>query len=150
MAKFNVKIKSDIEKELKKIKDFELDESLNKLGIVAIETINNRIDKGVDVDGKRFKKYSQQYSKKKKASGRRAKPDLQFTGEMLNSMTHTVTNNKMTIQFPKRNHKKSKSSIEDIARENNETREFFSLSDKELNDALEKTVYKDFREVLNG
>jgi len=53
--------------------------------------IVQRTQGGHDVDNRSFAPYSAPYLKVRRDKGRGSRPDLTFTGSMLNSITHTVT-----------------------------------------------------------
>ena len=147
MIKINSK---ELTKKLKEVAKFSFQKQLNILAIDTISIINDRVEKGVDLKGKAFDKYSTSYAKKKKKSGRNIKPNLQFTGEMLNSITHNVEKNTVVISFPERNHKKSNTSIKEIAEANDKQRSFFDLTQKEFDNAVEKNVFKPLEKLLDA
>jgi len=60
--------------------------ALRAVGEEALRIIHDRTLKGQDVDGRRFKPYSPGYKTKRAETHRSLKPDLTWTGRMLNSM----------------------------------------------------------------
>lgn len=145
-----INIKEDLTKKLKEITDADFKKGLNLFAIESISIINDRVDASKDLNGANFKEYSAGYKKSKKKSGRNIKPNLQFTGEMMNSIDHKVNGNSVVIKFPERNHKKSKTSVREIAEVNDKTRSFFDLTNEEFEKTAEKTVYKQLDKIING
>lgn len=143
-------VNSKLIKKLKSIANFDFKKSLALIGTESIMIISDRVEKGVSPNGSDFKKYSIAYSDLKEKSGRSTKPNLQFTGEMLNSMQYDVRDNSVVIDFPNRKHNKSNRTIEDIAEKNERDRPFFSITQKDLDNMAQKHVYDEFEKMLNG
>ncbi len=143
-------IKGDAIKRLKELAKFDFQKKLGRVGFGVIQTINERVEKGVDSTGAKFKRYSKSYSDLKEKSGRNSKPDLQWTGEMLNSMQSKVQGDTVIVDFANRKHIKSGDTVEQIAEKNEKTRPFFTVTDKELEKIVEKELFKPFERLLNG
>lgn len=143
-------IKGNAIKRLKALANFDFQKKLGRVGFGVIQAINERVEKGIDSTGAKFKRYSKNYSDLKEQSGRNIKPDLQWTGDMLNGMQSKVQGDTVIVDFENRLHSKSKSKIEDIASGNEKTRPFFTVTDKELEKIVEKEIFKPFERLLNG
>jgi|18_taG_2_1085343.scaffolds.fasta_scaffold01558_6 hypothetical protein len=143
-------IKGNVIKRLKELSKFDFQKKFGRVGFSVIQTINERVEKGVDSSGANFKRYNKSYSDLKEKSKRNTKPDLQWTGDMLNSMKYKVTGDSVIVDFENRVHAKSKSKIEDIASGNEKTRPFFTVTDNELEKIVEKELFKPFERLLNG
>lgn len=62
-----------------------------KIGLQMVRDIRVRTEsKGLDVDGRGFKRYSESYQKQRLDKGRSAKPNLSFSSRMLNAMAHGI------------------------------------------------------------
>ena len=124
-----IKIREELSKVIKNALTYDFTKSMTKVGLATIQVINERVEKGVTVDNRPFKSYSKGYQDFKKRKGRQVKPNLQFTGEMMNSLQSEVSeqssNVAASVYFPDRKHEKSKSNISDIAERNHEIRPFF-------------------------
>mgnify|MGYP003624657118 CR=1 FL=1 len=90
---------------------------------VGINIIEARTSKGVGFKGK-FKAYTPIYAAFRQSRGRSAKPDLQFTGQMLGSMTSRTTSKQAEIFFSRATESKK-------AAMNNIKRPFFGFNKKE-------------------
>ena len=90
---------------------------------VGINIIEARTSKGVGFKGK-FKAYTPIYAAFRQSRGRSAKPDLQFTGQMLGSMTSRTTSRQAEIFFSRATESKK-------AAMNNIKRPFFGFNKKE-------------------
>ena len=90
---------------------------------VGINIIEARTSKGVGFKGK-FKAYTPIYAAFRQSRGRSAKPDLQFTGQMLGSMTSRTTSKQAEIFFSRATESKK-------AAMNNIKRPFFGFNDRE-------------------
>ena len=144
-----ISLKENIINRISEAINYDFTKSLNLFSIEAIRVINERIEESVDVGGRRFKKYSKLYADFRKEKGRSNEVNLQFSGEMLNSIRYKVSGNRATIDFPSRRHKKSKQSNRKIAERVNDEREFFALSQSEFDETAEKTVIKLYKKVLD-
>ena len=91
---------------------------------VGINIIEARTSKGVGFKGGKFKKYTPIYAAFRASRGRSSNPDLQFTGQMLSSMTSRASSRKAEIFFTRATESKK-------AAMNNKTRPFFGFSSKE-------------------
>ncbi len=115
-----------------------LSKSIKKaLSITAQQGINiieARTSKGVGYKGGRFKPYDQKYAAFRSARGRGTKPDLQFTGQMLGSMTSRANRRRAEIFF-------SRAAESKKAAMNNKSRPFFGFSDRE-EDTLGKIFFR--------
>ena len=90
---------------------------------VGINIIEARTSKGVGFKGK-FKAYTPIYAAFRQSRGRSTKPDLQFTGQMLGSMTSRTTSKQAEIFFSRATESKK-------AAMNNTKRPFFGFNKKE-------------------
>lgn len=116
------------------------DATKKALSITAQEGINIILDRTADhksIDGKPFKKYTPEYRDFRAAARRGTKPDLNFSGKMLGSITSRADHKKAEIFF-------SMGSEAKKAAMNNKKRPFFGFSDRET-DVL-REVFK--RELL--
>lgn len=122
---FSVKANTkQVEKALKK-KGADINKAIKKaLSITAQEGINiieDRTAKGMSITGRSFKSYSEKYLKFRVTKGRGKRPDLQFSGRMLGSMTSKSDAKKAVIFFTRASEAKK-------AAMNNKTRPFFGFS----------------------
>lgn len=107
-----------------------------------VEELISRTQKGEDVNGVRFEAYSKAYAKKRAESGRGTRPDLTYTGNMLNSITHTVRRTgKMIIGTVFFN--SSKEALK--AQGNMRNREFFGFSEEQI-----QNIKEAIRRAING
>jgi len=106
----------------------ELSASVKKaLSITAqagINIIEARTSRGTGFKGGKFEKYTPLYAAFRNSRGRSTNPDLQFTGQMLSSMTSRASNKQAEIFFSRAREAKK-------AAMNNKTRPFFGFSSKE-------------------
>lgn len=149
-----VKVTDNLTSRLQEIKSIDLKRSFNQLGVKGIEIINNRVDRGVTVQGSKFKRYSLGYENFKLKKGRNAKVDLTFTGDMLNSLQASVRTIKGYLTtvffFINKKHKNSKLSVPEVARQVHEQRPFFDFSDREADGMIQKYVFDPFKEELRA
>ena len=117
----------DIAKRVGK-KGKELSASIKKaLSITAqagINIIEDRTSKGVGFKGGKFNGYTATYAAFRASRGRGTNPDLQFTGQMLSSMTSRANSKQAEIFFSRATESKK-------AAMNNKSRPFFGFSDRE-------------------
>lgn len=111
----------------------------------GISDMKARIQKGKDVNLRPFKKYSEQYRKRKKARGRKTSPpDLTFSGKMLGSITYKRIGGGATqvreVFFASAEEAKK-------AAGNIKTRDFFGF-DKKITKKLQTTINNKIRELL--
>jgi len=136
-----IKIKTNAKEIAKRIKKQgkELSDSVKKaLSITAqagVNIIEDRTSKGVGYKGS-FKPYSATYAAFRASKGRGSLPDLQFTGQMLGSMT-TKANSKQAEIFFSRAAESKKAAM------NDKKRPFFGFSSSE-----EKKLGKIFFKAL--
>ena len=137
-----VKIKSnskDVSKRIGK-KGKELSASFKRaLSITAqagINIIEDRTSKGVGFKSGDFKDYAPIYAAFRAGKGRSTNPDLEFTGQMLSSMTSKASNTRAEIFF-------SRAAESKKAAMNNKTRPFFGF-----NRIVEKELAKVFSRNL--
>ncbi len=95
-------------------------------GQEAVNIIEDRTATGREIGLIRFKPYSAKYSKFRREKGRGKKPDLQFSGRMLGSMTSKVRKNTAIIYFTRAAEAKK-------AAMNQKKRPFFGLNRKDMN-----------------
>ena len=125
-----VNIKSNAKEVSKRIgkKGKELSASIKRaLSITAqsgINIIEARTSKGVGFKGGKFKDYTPIYAAFRASKGRGNNPDLQFTGQMLSSMTSRASSKQAEIFFARATESKK-------AAMNNKSRPFFGFSRKE-------------------
>ena len=143
-----INIQEDVTKHLQDILDFDLKRAMSDIGIDSIERINDRVEKGVDVDGKPFKEYSEFTKKSKKKTGRSTKVNLQQSGEMMNSLDFEVSNNVTTVKLPDRTHKKSNESISQIGDKNHAERSFLGHNKKEVSEIWKDNIIEPFEDLL--
>ena len=91
---------------------------------VGINIIEARTSKGVGFEGGKFKKYTPLYAAFRVSRGRSANPDLQFTGQMLGSMTSRSSSRQADIFFSRATESKK-------AAMNNIKRPFFGFNNRE-------------------
>ena len=91
---------------------------------VGINIIEARTSKGVGFKGGKFKKYTPIYAAFRASRGRSTNPDLQFTGQMLSSITSRASSRQAEIFFTRAAESKK-------AAMNNKTRPFFGFSNRE-------------------
>lgn len=137
---FDVKIESNAKQLEKKIKDTGEDigkKTKRALSITAQEGINiieDRTKKGKGYKGFGFKRYSEKYARFRRFMGRTNRPNLEFTGRMLGSMTSKANNREAKIYF-------TRSAEAKKAAGNNKTRPFFGFNKQEKK-ALGKVFYR--------
>ena len=125
-----VNIKSNAKEVSKRIgkKGKELSASIKRaLSITAqsgINIIEARTSKGDGFKGGKFKDYTPIYAAFRASKGRGNNPDLQFTGQMLSSMTSRASSKQAEIFFTRATESKK-------AAMNNKSRPFFGFSRKE-------------------
>jgi len=103
---------------------------------VGINIIEDRTSKGKGFKSGKFKKYTPIYAAFRASRGRNTTPDLQFTGQMLSSITSRASNRQAEIFFSRATESKK-------AAMNNKTRPFFGFSgkeQKELSDVFFKAL----------
>lgn len=125
-----IKVESNaklVEKRLKK-QATELTGSMKKaLSITAqhgVNVIEDRTEDSKGYKGGKFKRYTKKYAKFRSSKGRGKKPDLNFSGKMLGSMTTKAKKTEAKIFFTRAAEAKK-------AGMNNKTRPFFGFSRKE-------------------
>lgn len=91
---------------------------------VGINIIEARTSKGVGFNGGKFKKYTPLYAAFRVSRGRSTNPDLQFTGQMLGSMTSRSSSRQADIFFSRATESKK-------AAMNNIKRPFFGFNNRE-------------------
>ena len=125
----DVKIDTNAKEVAKRIgkKGKELSASIKRaLSITAqsgINIIEARTSKGIGFKGK-FKAYTPLYASFRASRGRSTNPDLQFTGQMLGSMTSRSNSKQAEIFFSRATESKK-------AAMNNIKRPFFGFNDRE-------------------
>tara|TARA_R110000744_G_scaffold265080_1_gene379243 strand:+ start:97 stop:519 length:423 start_codon:yes stop_codon:yes gene_type:complete len=125
-----ITIKSNAKEVSKRIgkKGKQLSASIKRaLSITAqsgINIIEARTRKGVGFKGGKFKGYTPIYAAFRASKGRGNNPDLQFTGQMLGSMTSRANSKQADIFFTRATESKK-------AAMNNKSRPFFGFSRRE-------------------
>jgi len=106
----------------------ELSRSVRRALSITAQTgvgiIEGRTAKGKGFKGGGFKKYNPTYAAFRKKKGRGTKPNLEFTGTMLGSMTTKANSKQAQIFF-------TRGTEADKAAGNNKSRPFFGFSRKE-------------------
>lgn len=147
-------VKNTIQQEWDRlIKSFDqIDPVLDRSGQRIITTISKRTDKGINAEGRSFKRYKKAYQKFRQSKGRSAKVNLQFTGEMLRSMFFQTgrrfQKQFVRVMFPTRGHSKAKISTKLLAQIQDLMRPFFNLSKTEQTkeeQAIDKDLTRFFR-----
>ena len=111
--------------------------ALFKTAAIGIQFIQDRTAKGVDIDGQRFKPYSEKYAFFRAKKGRTpVNVDLNFTGQMLGDMSQKANSKRAVIYFLRGSEAKK-------AFHNNKTRAFFGFNRLE-----EKQLAKTFERFL--
>lgn len=105
-------------------------------GLKGIEIIEDRTSKGKSFKGSFFKKYDAKYAAYRLARGRSTKPNLEFTGKMLGSISVVSTSKQAEIYFTRATEAKK-------AAMNQKKRPFFGFSRNE-----QKTLGKVFERYL--
>lgn len=122
---------------------------MGEIGMYAMFQIKKRTIKGKDVDGLVFKPYNPFYAKARAKDGYKQKPvDLTRTGSMLSSMTFDSDQNSANIFFMNTTDNTGARNP-DKAFWNNEDREFFALSEDEV-EGIMKIVDKFYRKIMRS
>ena len=122
----SAKVKADfslLKKKLGEAKAFIVGDKIMKdISSQAATIISQRTGKGMDADGKKFKKYSKEYAETKKKAGKQINPpNLNLSGLMLNSLQgRAVSPRKGEVYF-------SQSQAANRAAYNDEERNFFDI-----------------------
>lgn len=149
-----INIREDFSGFLKNALKYDFESQMVKVGLATKQKISERADKGVDVDNKPFKEYSKGYQDFKKQKKRSIKPNLQFTGEMLNAIKSEVSRSgdgfDVNVGFDNRRHTETGEKIEDIAEKNDQTRPFFSLNKKEYDEIVDKLIFDPYERFIGG
>lgn len=102
------------------------------VGIDTVSTIRDNTERGIDAEGRQFKQYSKKYRKRRTKSGRSSRVNLTFTGNMLAAMGRGIratTNGVRIIVSGEQGFK---------IFQNEKTREFFAVSEKEARKILNR------------
>lgn len=143
-----IKITDNLSRVLKEAIDFDIEKAMNLVGVQSVQIISDRVDKGIDVDGRKFKEYSKATKKFKVKTKRDPNfPNLQQTGEMMNNLSFEAKGNTTIVSFSDRVHRKSDETISDIAEQNNKSREFMNHSKQELDLIWNENVIEPFKEL---
>lgn len=110
--------------------------ALSRTALKGKDIIQDRMTAGKAIKGGNFKKYDSVYSAFRSSKGRGTKPDLQFTGQMMSSMSAVSTSRYAEIYFTRATESKK-------AAMNDKKRPFFGFSRKE-----QKTLGKTFERYL--
>ena len=125
-----VKIKTNVDKVAKNLdkqaKDIEkaMRRALSVTAQEGVNIIEKRTARGVGFKGGEFEPYTKEYADYRKSKRRGVKPNLEFTGEMLGSMTTKANSREANIFFTRATESKK-------AAMNNKTRPFFGFNKKE-------------------
>ena len=98
--------------------------ALSRTALKGKEIIQERMKAGKTITGGNFKKYDSAYAAFRAKTGRKTKPDLQFTGFMFSAIT-TRANSKQAEIFFTRAEEAKKAAM------NNKSRPFFGFNRKE-------------------
>lgn len=116
--------------------------ALNRSGEKTVETVVDRTQRGISLNGGRFRRYSREYADYRQDNGRGTSPDLNFSGRMLSNLgVERVNNTKVKVAFS-RNEEKTK------ARVNQRTRPFVGVRPQEvkfITDAFKRQFERDIR-----
>lgn len=118
------KVRASLKKKGKDV-DASIKKALSITAQVGVNIIEDRTERGKGYKAG-FKPYSKAYKQFRRNKGRGAKPDLNFTGKMLGSMTTKASKKKANIFFTRATEAKK-------AAMNDKTRPFFGFSRKERN-----------------
>ena len=114
-----------------------IQKALFKTAAIGLNIIQDRTAKGVDMNGQRFKPYSEKYAFFRAKKGRTpVNVDLNFTGQMMGDMSLKANSKRAVIYFLRGSEAKK-------AFHNNKTRAFFGFSRLE-----EKQLAKTFERFL--
>jgi len=102
--------------------------------------ISRRTLKGLDFQGRNFAPYTPEYAEFRRQEGRPLRPDLNFTGQMLGSMTVDSTTSKGRIFF-------TRTAEGTKALGNDKKRPFFSIGIKEEKRIVEVFIDKLLKEL---
>ena len=61
-------------------------QALNRSGEKTVETVVDRTQRGISLNGGRFRRYSREYADYRQDKGRGSTPDLNFSGRMLSNL----------------------------------------------------------------
>lgn len=125
-----VKITTNVDKVAKALEKQgkDIDKAMQRaLSITAQEGVNiieKRTARGIGFKGGQFEPYTPEYARYRRQNRRGVKPNLEFTGEMLGSMTTKANRREANIFFTRATESKK-------AAMNNKTRPFFGFNKKE-------------------
>jgi hypothetical protein len=125
------------------IRDMSTKRVMSRIGNFAMTKIKDRTSEGKDVDMSPFVAYSAGHAKVRAAKGLPTNVvDLFFHGTMMNAMTFKATDDTVRLYFLPTAGKTAQGKPASIRSPEkayylNEQREFFALSDKEMNEARE-------------
>jgi hypothetical protein len=121
---------------------------MSEIGARVIFWIQRRTASGVDVTGRRFKKYTPQYKLFREKEGRSGDTvNLFFTGSMMSSMDHSATEYTAKVFFQNTSDTSGTSNpLKAFAL--NQERRFFALSTQEQ-DEIEEMVSEHIGELLS-
>ena len=95
--------------------------SLSVVGMAGVNIIQDRTSQGRGFKGGVFKPYTSDYAAFRKSKGRQKQPDLEFTGQMMGSITSRVKGVSAEIFF-------TRATESEKAAKNNKKRPFFGFS----------------------
>lgn len=107
---------------------------LSRAAQQGIVIIQDRMDKGKEIEGSKFKPYTEKYAAFRKKEGKQPFPNLQFTRGMRNAMTTKASRKKAEIFFTTGDEAKK-------AAFNDKSRPFFGFNNDE-EDTLGKIFFK--------
>lgn len=123
-------------------------QELEAIGSEVIVEIQTRTESGKDVNGARFKGYSDRTKKSRSKRGRTtSKVDLSDFGDMLRSMTSRVESNKVIIAFSKMV-ENDKAYFHQTGAGKLPVRRFFAISKKQTTRVVEM-VREHYRKIIN-
>ena len=129
------KVKAELEKKGKNVSQ-SVKRALSITALEGINIIENRTQRSVGFKGGRFTKYSPKYARFRRQEGRTTKPNLDFSGKMLGSMTSKANNREAKIFFTRAAEAKK-------AAGNNKLRPFFGFNrreEKKLSDIFFRNI----------
>lgn len=107
--------------------------AMTAVALAGVTMIEKRTAKGKSYTGSPFKKYTPEYAEYRAAAGRNATPNLEFTGQMLGSLTAKANKRKGIIFFARASEGKK-------AAFNNRSRPFMGFTKGETSDLA--AIYK--------
>lgn len=137
------------------IQDMSTKRVMSRIGNFVMNEIKSRTSEGLDVDLNPFKAYTTGHRKTRAAKGLPTNiVDLFFHGTMMNAMTFEAADDQVRLFFQPTVGKDARGKLSDIrspakAYYLNEKREFFALSDKDM-DGVRDVAIREIDRLLEG